>query len=335
MRVLLGGVLALGLLWCGYWVVGSMALQKGVDAWFADQAARGKIATSSAVEVHGFPNRFDLTVKDLHLADPVTGVAWDVPFAQVFSMTWKPWHVIAALPNAQTITTPREKITVESSSMMGSVVVVPGTALTLDRIILDGADLVIASSLGWQLKATRAELATRQDASVANGHEVNLTVTGLVPDAGLIAALGPTSDLPDLVDVARLDLVAGFSMPLDRFAAKTKPLLTALTVKDGQIGWGDLVLTTKGTVVAGADGLAEGQIDIHIENWRKMVPVAVAMGLIKPDVAPTVENMMALLAGQSGNGTNLDLPLVMQAGRMSLGAIPLGPAPRMIPTAQG
>ncbi len=335
MRVLLGGVLALALVWCGYWVVGSMALQKGVEAWFADQAARGKIATTSAIEVHGFPNRFDLTVKDLHLADPVTGVAWDVPFAQVFSMTWKPWHVIAALPNSQTVTTPREKITVESSTLMGSVVVVPGTALALDRIILDGADLVVASSMGWQLKATRAELATRQDATVANGHEVNLTVTGLVPDAGLMAALGTTSDLPDLVDVARLDLVAGFSMPLDRFAAQTKPLLTTLTVKDGQIRWGDLALTTKGTVVAGADGLAEGRIDVHIEKWRKMLPVAVAMGLIKAEVAPTVENMMGLLAQQSGDGTNLDLPLVMAAGRMSLGPIPLGAAPRMVQAPQG
>ena len=57
------------------------------------------------------------------------------------------------------------------------------------------------------------------------------------------------------------------------------------------------------------DGLAEGRIDIHIENWRKMLPVAVAMGLIKAEVAPTVENMMALMAEQSGDGTVLDLPL--------------------------
>jgi hypothetical protein len=138
-----------------------------------------------------------------------------------------------------------------------------------------------------------------------------------------------------VVEVAQIDLVAGFSAPIDRFAGQTKPLLTALTVKDGQIHWGDLVLTTKGTIVAGADGLAEGRIDIHIQNWRKMLPVAVAAGLIKADVAPTVENMMALLAGQSGDGTNLDLPLVMKAGRMSLGPVPLGPAPRMVQGPQG
>ena len=77
--------------------------------------------------------------------------------------------------------------------------------------------------------ATRAELATRQDVSVANGHEVNLTVTGLVPDAALVAGAG---DLPAVIEMATADLVAGFSVPIDRFANETRPQVTALTIKD-------------------------------------------------------------------------------------------------------
>ena len=329
MRAVMVVVLVLGVLWGGYWVAGSVALQKGAEAWFAGQVADGRIASSSKIEVHGFPNRFDLTVSDVHLADPVSGFGWDAPFAQVFSMTWKPWHLIAALPNAQTFVLPDQQIGLASTKMQGSLKLVPGTALALDAVVVDGADLVATSSAGWVLAAARAELATRQDASVANGHEVNLTVTGLVPDAALLAGAG---GLQATIETAQIDLVAGFTAPIDRFAGASKPQLAALTLKDGQMRWGDLVITVKGAVVADASGLAEGRVDIHIENWRKLLAPAVAMGLIKAEVAPTVENMMQLLAQ---GGTALDLPLVMKAGRMSLGPIPLGPAPRLIRAAQG
>lgn len=332
MRVLQWVVLALGLLWAGYWVVGSTALQKGAEAWFADQAAQGRVATRSELAVHGFPSRFDLTVTDIHLADPVTGLGWTAPFAQVFSMTWKPWHLIAALPNTQTISLPDQEIGLASSKLQGSLKLVPGVALALDGIIIDGADLVATSSQGWVVKAARAEFATRQDATAANGHEANLTITGLVPDAGLIAR---APGLPGVVDVAQIDLVAGFSAPIDQFAGDKRPQVVAVTVKDGLVRWGDLVVSAKGAVVADDDSLAEGRIDIHIEGWQKLVPVAVAMGLIKAEVAPTVEKMMGLMAQQSGDGTSLDLPLVMTAGRMSLGPIPLGPAPRMSAGPQG
>lgn len=332
MRAVMVMMLVLGVVWGGYWVAGSMALQKGAEAWFGAQAARGFIATNSRIAVHGFPNRFDLTVSDVHLADPVSGYGWDAAFAQVFSMTWKPWHLIAALPNAQTFTLPDQTIALASTKLQASLKLVPGTSMALDGVVVDGADLVATSSLGWVVMATRAELATRQDVSVANGHEVNLTVTGLVPDAALVAGAG---DLPAVIEMATADLVAGFSVPIDRFANETRPQVTALTIKDAQVRWGDLVITAKGAVVADADGLAEGRVDIHIKNWRKLLPPAVAMGLIKAEVTPTVENMMALMAGQSGDGTAIDLPLVMKAGRMSLGPIPLGPAPRLNRVAQG
>lgn len=317
-------------MWSSYWVVGSIALQNVAESWFAQRSAAGVIATNSALKVQGFPNRFDLTVNDLHVADPVSGIIWDAPFAQLFSMTWKPWHLIAALPNSQTITTPREAVTVGSTSLMGSLVMVPGNALALDRIVVDGAGLTATSSLGWTVSAAKAALATRQDTSLANGHQINLSITGLVPDPALMAAIAPTSDLPALVEAAVIDVVAGFSAPIDRFAGDSRPILQALTLKDAQIRWGDMVLSATGAVVADGDGFAEGRIDLTLRNWRKVLPPAIAMGLIKPEVAPTIEKMMDAMAQQSGDILVLELPLVMQGGRMSLGFLPLGPAPRMM-----
>ena len=335
MRGLLVLVITLATLWGGNWVMGSMGVQRAADSWFAAQGEAGIEATYSALDVQGFPNRFDLTVTDLHLADPVSGFGWDAPFAQVFSMTWKPWHLIAALPNTQTITLPDQVIGLASSKLQGSLKLVPGAALALDGIVVDGVDLVATSSLGWVVKVARAQLSTRQDASVVNGHEVNVTLTGLIPDPALMAAMGEASDLPPVIETAQIDVIAGFSAPIDRFVGETRPQLVALTVKQAVLRWGDVELTLTGAVVADAGGFADGRIDIALTNWRRVLAPAVAMGLITAEVAPTVENMMALLAQQSGDPAVLELPLVMASGRMSLGPLPLGPAPRMTTGPQG
>lgn len=335
MRGLLVLVLALSTLYSGYWVVGSNALQNAAEQWFVDQNDRGIEAKNSSLRVRGFPNRFDLTVNDLRLADPVSGFAWEAPFAQVFSMSWKPWHLIAALPNSQTIITPDETVALASSSLMSSLKMVPGTDLALDAVIVDGVDLVATSTRGWVAKAARAQVASRQDASLANGHEINLTITGLIPDPGLMADMAGNSDLPPLVETAQIDVVAGFSAPLDRFARQRGAQIVALTVKQSEIRWGDMILTLDGKMVTDGDGFADGRIDIKLTNWRKAIAPMVAMGLVKPEVAPTVENMMSLLAQQSGDPAVLSLPLVMASGRMSLGPLPLGPAPRMIAGPQG
>ena len=335
MRALIVLVIALGTLWCGYWVVGSMALQKSADQWFDSQAAQSGEASRQDITVQGFPNRFDVIVDKPHLRDPTTGFGWDAEFAQVFSMTWKPWHLIFALSNDQQFTTPDEVLTVASKSMDGSLVFVPGTKLQVNRVVVEAADIAVTSSLGWAVKADRSQLAVRPFGADGQGYEVNLSGADLMPDTGLMTALQGKSDLPATVAEVSLDATISFDNPLYLNGGTRPPQIVAVTLAQGLIRWGDLVLTTRGDVMSGADGFAEGRIDIHIENWRKMLPVAVAMGLIKPEVAPTAENMMALLAQQNGDGTAIDLPLILTAGRMSLGPIPLGAAPRLSGGAEG
>ena len=106
MRKLLFLMVVLVALWSGYWFVGSNAVREGVNGFFADAATQGLVAENTGVTVAGFPNRFDLTVEGLHLADPASGAGWNAPFVQVFAMTWKPWHIIAAFPPEQEVVLP-------------------------------------------------------------------------------------------------------------------------------------------------------------------------------------------------------------------------------------
>lgn len=329
MRALLVIVLVLAALWSGYWFVGSRALERGVEQWFVAQTGRGITAERADVAVQGFPNRFDLTVTEPRLADPQRGLSWQAPFVQVFAMTWKPWHLIAALPDSQTVGLPGQTVDVSSSRLRGSLIVTPGTDLTLDRSTVEGDNIRLASDRGWSTAVARLLFATRRDAADAAAHEIFLEATSITPDQAFRMEMKSVSDLPELIDRMRVDARAGFSAPLDRFAARTQPRLQRLDLREAGLVWGRLTLSAKGSVAAGPQGVAEGRIDIRVSPWRDLVPVLVAAGVVKAEVAPTVERWLELMAAQGTDREVLEVPLTLADGRMALGPIPLGPAPRM------
>ena len=125
MRFILWFGLVLGVLWGGYWFVGSSAIRSGATQWFADSAAQGLIAENGGITVSGFPSRFDMTVTTPRLTDLASGWGWKAPFAQILSMTWKPWHVIAVLPQDQEIDGPDQRIALTNSKMSASLRVEP------------------------------------------------------------------------------------------------------------------------------------------------------------------------------------------------------------------
>ncbi|HSF64747.1 MAG TPA: DUF2125 domain-containing protein, partial [Paracoccaceae bacterium] len=100
MRWLLWIVVAAATLWSGYWFAGSRALERGAVQAIAMQAAQGFVSQAD-VSVQGFPNRFDLTLTEPRFGDPARGLVWEAPFAQLFALSYKPWHLIAAFPPEQ------------------------------------------------------------------------------------------------------------------------------------------------------------------------------------------------------------------------------------------
>ncbi|NUB44434.1 DUF2125 domain-containing protein [Fertoebacter nigrum] len=325
MRALVRVVLVLAVLYAGYWFVGSRALERGAEAWFQQQAAAGFIAERESLSVQGFPSRFDLTVNGLRLADPATGIGWEAPFVQVFSLSYKPWHVIAAFAPQQIVRTPSDDVTLDAAKLQASVIVTPGPALALDRVALAGEGLRATSSIGWSLAADSARFATRRLDGTDNAHDIGIEATNISPDASLLTALGAAS-LPGQIDLARLTATASFSAPLDRHAGATRPQLLALEIGEGLLRWGDLGLFARGSLVADAQGQAEGRVEFRLDNWPKAVDLAVALGLMTPEVAPTWRNALTLLAA---GGNTVEVPLTFAQGRMSLGPLPIGPAPRL------
>jgi hypothetical protein len=124
----------------------------------------------------------------------------------------------------------------------------------------------------------------------------------------------------------RADAYLGFAAP----AEPGLPLvLTGIDVREVLLTWGETGLFAKGRVAVSDQGYAEGRIDLRITNWSRLLPALSAAGLIPPEALPTWERALTLLAGTSGEGAALDLPLSFRNGWASLGPVPIGPAPRL------
>lgn len=326
MRAVLWIIAACAVLWTGYWLVASRGLQNASEGWFAEQVQNGT-ASYKAVSVGGFPGRFDLTVTEPRLVDPRSMSSWSAPEMLVTALAYNPWHLIGVFPNQQTIDLPDQSLTVTSAKLLGSLVVAPGTALTLERTRLAGDKIALSSTLGWQLAADALHFASMAENPQGTQHEIGLELLKVSPDPVFRKAV---QALPDQIDRIHLDANLTLSAPLDRQAGQTNPAITAIDIKDLSGNWGDLVLGGNGTLTADAMGRAEGRIDLRLANWRKAMPLLVAAGLVTPEVAPTWEKMLDYVARQNGDDPEvLNVPLVYSNGRGSLGPLPLGPAPRL------
>lgn len=339
MRKLLFLLIALTALWSGYWYVGSNAVRDGVTGWFADAGAQGLVAENTGVTVVGFPNRFDLTINGLKLADPASGTAWEAPFVQVFAMTWKPWHIIAGLAPEQTVTVPGQSVKVTSQDLMASVRAKPSTDLPLAEVRLAGTSLALTSDQNWTLGLGEFTLGLRADPALGpSGYELGFDLAPLTPDPAFVTAANavtipdlPPADLPAALDSLWGSIYLSFSAPLDRHAGEVQPYLTRIEVNQLNLAWGKLAATAKGLIEADDQGFAAGEITVEVTNWDRLPAILVAAGAVQPEMAPTIARGMQALAAQSPDLTVLSLKLKLAEGRMSFGPFPLGPAPRLVP----
>ena len=321
-------------LWGGYWFVGAATLERQTAAFFDSAAANGLVARRDTISVAGFPNRFDLTIDGVDIAGPATGFGWKAPFVQLLTMTWKPWHIIAAFPTEQVISTPDQSVTITSDRLMASLHLHPQTTLGLYETRLEGTNLGFASDLGWSIGVEKLFASTLEDAANPNLQRLGVTVDNVAPDAKILAAL-TTTDLPGLIETLHLDATATFAAPVQLAAPDVQPRLLAVDVKDARIIWGALKLTAAGNLTAGPDGVAAGIITIRVDGWRRLPAVIAALGLIGPDMAPNIERGLEVMAKAGPDPEILELLLVCKDGRMSFGPFPLGPAPQFFGVASG
>lgn len=325
MRAVLWLTAAFAIFYGGYWAVGSRALLQGTEAALADMRRAGR-ADYGAVTLQGFPSRFDMTVTEPSLTSDDGAVRWTAPEIMIYALAYKPHHIIAVLPGEQTIRFGRDDYAIRSDDLRASVVFGIDPDLPLARAQSVGTGLVVASDQGWDAAAGEARLALRQGAD-ATEQELGAELFA-VELSGRPADLLEEADLPASGGHMRIDALLRLNQPLDRHAAEGGVRIMQADIRGAELDWGNVRLDGTGQIEITASGQPEGRIALTVRNWRAALPLATALGLIKPETAPTVEKALDGLARLSG-GEELTLPLVFSNGWMSLGPVPLGPAPRL------
>jgi len=316
-------VAVLTTLYSGYWFVARAAVSQGTDALIETLRDGGWQVDFASLSTVGFPNRIDTTATELRLADPA-GLAWAAPFFQVFALSYRPNEIIAVWPDEQVLTLAGQRLSITSQGLRASARIGISTALPLDQVTAESGPMRVDSDQGWSVSLDRALTAFRRAGPVPATYDAFAEATALVPPAVLVARIDPEGNLPETVSRARMDAGLTFDRPLDRFTGEDGPLLTALDLREMVLEWGDITLSAQGTLTVDARGVPDGRITLSVTNWRGLLDLAVAAGAFSPDVAPTWQAMAETM---SGGTDQIDLPVTFQNGLMSMGFIPLGPAP--------
>ncbi len=326
MRVIIWLVAALTVLWSGYWYVSARALRHETETVLAAMKADGH-ADYSAVDLKGFPARFELTVTDPALNDPVTGWFWRAPTATVLAMAYNPNKIIAFLPADQMLKLAGETIALKTTGMRASASFGLSTELPLQHAEAVTDATTARSDHGWSLAADQVRLAIRADDPAVFRYRLGVEGIGLTL-SGIPANILTRAGISNGPGRIRLDSDARFDGPLDRSVTMSPPRATEIDMRALELDWGTLNLRGDGKLSIDPRGVPQGTLALTLKNWQVLPPLLVAAGVVPADMEKRLAATMEQLALLSGNRDELSLPLIFQAGWMALGPLPLGPAPR-------
>ena len=333
MRGLIILTLLVSSVWSGWWFVGTSAQKNAVESWFEQRRNAGWTAEVEDFTITGFPNRFDSIFTDLELSNPQGGWTWSAPNFQILALSYKPNHIIAVWPGEHTYSTSLGTTTIASEVFRGSVIFKPDTALSLDRVQLEIEDVTLTNSAGWDAAATETSIAffANPDPDLpSNTYDLYVKALEFSPPTAWRAMIDEDALLADTIPEVVLDAALSYERPWDRFAVeRTNPRLTRMNIRNLRFVWGEAKLTGTGSIDITPAGKIDGTLSLQAENWRELLDIIIAAELLPVEFATALDKGLTFLAMLSGNPESIEIPLRFANGLSYIGAIPIGPAPRV------
>ncbi|SDC97229.1 DUF2125 domain-containing protein [Ruegeria marina] len=317
-------------LWSGYWAVAGFGLRGSVTGWFSVQAERGWQAEYSDIRLSGFPFRHRITIDAPALADPSTGTAWRADRLALESPAIWPGRQTLHFPEtAQRLSYYDHTLVIEAEAMRADLNLAPGNALTLQSMALTSGEWSVSRGAEVLADADALSLSmVQQDAP--EHYRIHAEAPDFSPGKDMRRLLGGSEQLPRSFDRLELDLNVAFDKPWDRSALEqSRPQPRVIDLKLAEAVWGELRLFAAGKVTVDEYGVPTGEVALKAENWREMVNMAQQSGALPARAAEPLTRVLNMLAGLGGNPEALDLELGFRGGYVTLGPIPLGPAPRL------
>lgn len=329
MRILIVLIVLAAVGWSAYWFVGARALDRAIRAGIEDAREAGIEVATDSLKVTGFPNRFDTMIDAPRLQFPQSGITWSAPFLQVFALSYRPNRIIAALPDTQRIEGPFGTARIETGTARASATFQAGRSLVLDHANLVVEGLTVTSE-GLDLTMARLLAASRLPEGETDGtvQNIGITLNDVALPRTLAARLGGTGAAR--IDSATLDATLRLAEPVDRQTLQGAPIrVQEIRIETLDIAWGDVSLAATGDLKVDGAGIPAGEVEAVLTNWPRALEIASGAGFLPPEQVATARQAMSVLAAMSGGSGRLTVPLTFREGRIYLGPVPLGPAPRL------
>ncbi|MEM6623809.1 MAG: DUF2125 domain-containing protein [Pseudomonadota bacterium] len=321
--------------WSAWWLIGAQGQKAGLQAWLDQQRANGWQAEASATEVSGYPFDFRLEARDLALADPRTGWAWEAPNWVAESRAAQPTRIRITWPERQVLATPTGRAEITGQALTSLVDLRPGPSMELREVATDIQDLRLTGARGWQAGASAlvANIAERpEELGPEHAYDLRFEADTLKLPKEIVAQIDPTGWLRPAIDRVTVLGHAAFDDPLDRTTLEQGRLaLRAASIREAGFQWGDMRLVVKGSIIVDDNGFPQGDIRIEADEWRQMVRLAVSSGILNRDLAGDVTRAVEFVTALTGTGDSLALPLGLSGGKIRIGPIAIADAPRLAP----
>jgi hypothetical protein len=316
-------------LYSGYWFVGARAIEQGLTTSIADARQDGWQIDYSALAVTGFPGQFDLRTVEVDMVAADGKWAWRVPSAQVSAPSIQPTHLNVSFPQTQTLRLGDQTLRIESADMQIGAGTKLNTALTFEAAMIEISAATVQSDFGWQVGLDRAHATATFEPDTVASYVLDVDAANLTLPAQLVAQIAPDAALSNTITSIVLDSTVTLDRPLDRFAldgSTSPPVIDKISLTALDLMWGDIDLNAEGSLDIDPQGIPDGRITFRTAQWQALIDVLVAVRVIDTSIVPTLSNMAAAMASDDGV---LELPVTFRDGFMSMGLLPLGPAPRL------
>lgn len=319
MRLILATILLAAIGYSAYWHITARNLDSQISATLAHSSSFG----ASDYDLGGFPHRFDLTLHSPHLHTPDRSVNWQGAVLNIHALSYQPHHVIAVFPPEQVLDLHGQEWTLRSPDARASLVSARNQSGDVDRanLVFDTPEIT-HQSVTHTADSLRASF-NRSDDHEAQ-YEVALELSGLRPDATVLAGLDPNGTLPPMLARSRILATLAYDRPLR--VADDPPALREITIDEMGLIWGDIAIQATGRLRPDIGGTLSGQLDLRINNWDELLQLLVAASVMAPDAAQMAQMLLTSMSDRETG--HLDLPLQVRQSVMSFGPVSLGRLPR-------
>ncbi|WP_371038208.1 DUF2125 domain-containing protein [Rhodosalinus sp. FB01] len=323
MKRILIVVLIVALAVPGWWFVAAASLERSQESWLAERREDGWQADAE-VEVSGFPSGYKITYRDIVLADPETGLSWQAPLFTIERPLDTGRRLTAGWPETQRFVTPEGGVAMESDGMRAELALGPAPEEVLDRLALAAETLRVAPRGTGAWAVARLDASAERSKAPAEAYAVDIRAAGIAPPR-------PIRGLPDTLEAVSMTADLTFDRPWSMAAIEeARPQPRRIDIARAEARWGELELLAAGRLAVDADGVPSGRLEVKARNWREILAMGRQSGALPDGLSRRIEDGLGLLAQISGNRETLDVPLNFENGRVALGPIPLGPAPRLV-----